>query len=126
LPLPDAVADLVISNCVINLVPSKQKAFAEIYRYHPTLSFFFFFFFFCGKIIFSFVIRILKPGGRLAISDIVIKKDFPADVKSNVGMFSACFTGAMPLTEVPTILESAGFQGFFKYIYLLSGCNIYL
>eukprot|EP00026_Physarum_polycephalum_P010413 Phypoly_transcript_10577.p1 GENE.Phypoly_transcript_10577~~Phypoly_transcript_10577.p1 ORF type:complete len:396 (-),score=64.72 Phypoly_transcript_10577:46-1233(-) len=86
LPLPDAVADLVISNCVINLVPNKQKAFAEIHR-------------------------ILKPGGRLAISDIVIKKDFPPEVKANVGMFSACFTGAMHFADVPKILESAGFQG---------------
>jgi SAM-dependent methyltransferase len=86
LPLPDAIADLVISNCVINLVPNKKKAFAEIFR-------------------------VLKPGGRLAISDITLKKDFPPEIKSNVGMFSACFTGAMALNEVPAILKEAGFQG---------------
>jgi len=86
LPLADNLADVVISNCVINLVPKKQKAFSEIFR-------------------------VLKPGGRVALSDIALKKDFPENVKSCAAMFSACFTGAMRLDDVATALKNAGFQG---------------
>lgn len=86
LPLPDNVADVVISNCVINLVPNKQKAFSEIFR-------------------------VLKPGGRLAISDIVLKKAIPDHLKSNIDLLCACIGGGSLISEVPQQLQSAGFQG---------------
>jgi ubiquinone/menaquinone biosynthesis C-methylase UbiE len=68
LPIEDKFADLVISNCVINLVPNKQKAFAEAFR-------------------------ILKSGGRFVISDIVAKKEIPDEVKSNMDNFRGCLGG---------------------------------
>lgn len=86
IPLPNESVDLVISNCVINLVPNKQQVFSEIFR-------------------------ILKPSGRVAISDIVLKKPFPHELKSNVALLCACIGGGMLLSEVSQILQNSGFQG---------------
>lgn len=85
LPLEDECADVVISNCVINLVPDKEKAFREIYR-------------------------ILKPGGRVAISDIVLKQTLPADLKANLDMYIGCIAGAVIVDFMSNILNKTGFS----------------
>ena len=70
LPLPDNTADVVISNCVLNLVPDKSKAFSEIYR-------------------------VLKPGGHFSISDVVIKGHLPEKLKQDAEMYVGCVAGAL-------------------------------
>eukprot|EP01102_Stenamoeba_stenopodia_P010450 TRINITY_DN3148_c0_g1_i1.p1 TRINITY_DN3148_c0_g1~~TRINITY_DN3148_c0_g1_i1.p1 ORF type:complete len:305 (-),score=77.36 TRINITY_DN3148_c0_g1_i1:477-1364(-) len=85
LPLDDELADVVISNCVINLVPDKKRAFAEIYR-------------------------VLKPGGRLAVSDIALKKDLPAEIKQSVAALVGCIAGAQLVDHMERDLKEAGFS----------------
>lgn len=86
--LPDNTADCIISNCVINLVPAedKQLAFNEMYR-------------------------LLKPGGRVAISDILARKDFTEDIKKNIALFVGCVAGASQVSEYDAFLKDAGFKG---------------
>jgi len=84
MPLPDASVDCVISNCVINLVPDKVAAFREI-------------------------MRILKPGGRLAISDIALKKPLPNDLKNDLMAYVGCIAGAILIEEYHSGLLNAGF-----------------
>ena len=86
LPLPDAVADVVISNCVFNLVPDKAKAFSEVRR-------------------------ILKPGGHFAISDIVSTGILPARLKEVTSLYTGCVAGALPLDDYLQIIKHAGFEG---------------
>ncbi|KAL5632886.1 hypothetical protein ACGC1H_005744 [Rhizoctonia solani] len=87
LPLPSNTVDCVISNCVLNLVPGdeKQATLRETYR-------------------------ILKPGGRLAISDIVEKKPMPADVKRDAVSYVGCVAGAINTTVYRQFLAEVGFQ----------------
>jgi arsenite methyltransferase len=85
IPLPDNTADVVISNCVINLVPDKNKAFREIYR-------------------------ILKPGGRVAVSDIVLKKPLPPRFKDTIEAYVGCISGALPIKEVSDTMNTVGFH----------------
>ncbi|MBX3442201.1 MAG: arsenite methyltransferase [Planctomyces sp.] len=85
LPLADDLVDCVISNCVINLVPDKPAAFREI-------------------------LRVLKPGGRLAISDIALRKPLPKDVAEDVQAYVGCIAGAMRIEEYERLLRDAGFQ----------------
>jgi len=85
LPLPDASVDCVISNCVINLVPDKSQAFREI-------------------------LRVLKPGGRLAVSDIALKKPLPAEVVHDVQAYVGCIAGAIQISEYERLLREAGFE----------------
>jgi arsenite methyltransferase len=85
MPLPDAVADVVVSNCVLNLVPSKQKAFAEIHR-------------------------ILKNNGHFCVSDIVIKGELPEDLKKSAVMYAGCVAGALSQDEYLKIIEETGFK----------------
>jgi SAM-dependent methyltransferase len=84
LPLPDASVDCVISNCVINLAPDKQAVFCEI-------------------------ARVLKPGGRLAVSDIALKKPLPAEVANSLMAYVGCVAGAIPIEEYRSRLRDAGF-----------------
>lgn len=84
LPLPDASADCVISNCVLNLAPDKTAVFREIFR-------------------------VLKPGGRLAVSDIALKRELPAAVASSLAAYVGCIAGAIPIEEYRSGLASAGF-----------------
>ena len=84
LPVPDNTADVVVSNCVINLVPDKLKAFWEIYR-------------------------VLKPGGRFGISDIVITGTLPAKIKSAAEMYAGCVAGALNKDTYLHIIAEAGF-----------------
>jgi ubiquinone/menaquinone biosynthesis C-methylase UbiE len=88
IPLPDNTADCIISNCVINLVPAakKQLAFNEMYR-------------------------LLKPGGRVAISDILARKEFTEDMKNNIALYVGCISGASQVSEYEAYLKKAGFEG---------------
>ena len=85
LPLPDASVDCVISNCVINLVPDKRAVFREI-------------------------ARVLKPGGRLAVSDIVLKKPLPAELASDIMAYIGCLAGAIGVEDYRSGLRDAGFS----------------
>lgn len=86
--LPTATADCIISNCVINLVPEaeKQSAFNEMFR-------------------------LLKPKGRIAISDILLKRDLPNELKSNIALYVGCIAGASHVEEYERYMRGAGFQG---------------
>jgi len=84
LPVADGIVDVILSNCVINLSPEKQRVFIEAYR-------------------------VLKPGGRLAISDVVQTKEMPDTIKQDMAMHAACVAGASPIPELETMLKKAGF-----------------
>jgi arsenite methyltransferase len=84
LPVDDKSVDVVISNCVINLVPDKKKAFAEAFR-------------------------VLKPGGRLMISDIVLSNELPESVRNSISAFTACIAGALMKEDYLRCIRSAGF-----------------
>ena len=85
LPLADNSVDVIISNCVINLSPAKQKVFAEAKR-------------------------VLKSGGRLAISDILKAEEFPAEIKANLDNYSSCVTGSIVKDKLLSILEELEFK----------------
>jgi arsenite methyltransferase len=84
LPLPDASVDCVISNCVLNLAPDKPAVFREIFR-------------------------VLKPGGRLAVSDIALKTELPQAVASSLAAYVGCIAGAIRIEEYRNELLKAGF-----------------
>jgi arsenite methyltransferase len=84
LPLPDASVDCVISNCVINLAPDKPAVFREI-------------------------ARVLKSGGRLAVSDIALKRELPPDLGADLMAYVGCIAGAIPVEEYRRGLIEAGF-----------------
>ena len=84
LPLPDASVDCVISNCVINLAPDKPAVFREI-------------------------VRVLKPGGRLAVSDIALKKPLPPEIAGDLMAYVGCIAGAIPIAHYHDQLIEAGF-----------------
>ena len=84
LPLADNLADVVVSNCVLNLVPDKQKAFSEIYR-------------------------TLKPGAHFCVSDIVVKGELPPELKKSAEMYAGCVAGAIQQEDYLAIIKEAGF-----------------
>ena len=85
MPIESNSVDRIISNCVINLVPDKQKAFSEIYR-------------------------VLKPGGRFIISDIVSIGDIPAETRRDLELWSGCVAGATEKEDYLRIVREAGFR----------------
>jgi arsenite methyltransferase len=85
LPLPDSSVDCVISNCVINLAPDKPAVFREIFR-------------------------VLKPGGRLAVSDIALKQELPAAVAESLAAYVGCIAGAIKIEDYREGLLAAGFE----------------
>jgi SAM-dependent methyltransferase len=85
LPVADASVDVVISNCVINLSADKSRVLREIYR-------------------------VLKHGGRIAISDIALKKELPKVIQDNISAYVGCVAGAMIIDEYKRIVESAGLK----------------
>ena len=84
IPLPDNTVDVVISNCVINLSADKQRVLSEAFR-------------------------VLKPGGRFAVSDVVVRGEVPAEVRRNVELWVGCLAGAMEENEYREKLAHAGF-----------------
>jgi arsenite methyltransferase len=84
LPLPDASVDCVISNCVLNLAPDKPAVFREVFR-------------------------VLRPGGRLAVSDIALKKPLPPELARDVAAYVGCVAGAVLIADYRRGLEEAGF-----------------
>ena len=84
MPLENNTADVVVSNCVMNLVPDKQKAFAETFR-------------------------ILKSGGHFSISDIVLKGTLPEAVLKSAELYAGCVSGAQQMDEYLTTIAQAGF-----------------
>lgn len=84
LPLPSASVDCVISNCVINLAPDKAAVFAEIHR-------------------------VLRPGGRLAVSDIALKRPLPPALAESVAAYTGCIAGALQIETYRQMLSDAGF-----------------
>ena len=85
IPLPDASVDCVISNCVLNLAPDKPAVFREI-------------------------ARVLKPGGRLAVSDIALKHELPEAVAKSVAAYVGCIAGAILIDDYRNGLLAAGFE----------------
>jgi len=85
IPLPDASVDVIISNCVINLSANKDRVLAEAYR-------------------------VLKPGGRLAVSDVVTRGEMPPEIRKSVLLWVGCIAGALEETEYRSKLRTAGFE----------------
>jgi SAM-dependent methyltransferase len=85
MPVNDAVADVVVSNCVLNLVPNKNKVINEIYR-------------------------VLKPGGHFSISDIVLVGNLPEALKGDAEMYAGCVAGAIQKTDYLQHIADAGFK----------------
>ena len=84
IPLPDASVDVVISNCVINLAGDKSKVLREAFR-------------------------VLKPGGRFAVSDVVVRGEVPAEIRRNVELWVGCIAGALEERQFAEKLTAAGF-----------------
>jgi arsenite methyltransferase len=84
LPVEDGAVDVIISNCVINLAPDKEAVFREAYR-------------------------VLAPGGRLAISDVVAIGDLPAALAADPAAYTGCIAGAAPVSELERTIAAAGF-----------------
>jgi SAM-dependent methyltransferase len=85
MPLADSSADVIISNCVINLAPDKKKVFREMFR-------------------------VLKPGGRISVSDIALKKELPPELAGNLMALVGCIAGAIGIEEFRSGLAAAGFN----------------
>jgi len=85
IPLPDNLVDVIISNCVINLSGDKDRVLREAFR-------------------------VLKPGGRLAVSDVVIRSSVPAQIRKSMELWIGCVAGALEETEYREKLEAAGFE----------------
>lgn len=83
LPVADNSVDVIISNCVINLSPEKEQVFHEIYR-------------------------VLKPGGKMAVSDIVTDGDLPAEIKSDLSAWAGCVAGAWDIKDYLAVIRAAG------------------
>jgi len=85
IPVADNMADIIISNCVINLSPHKEQVFADAFR-------------------------VLKPGGRLAISDVVATAEMPDEMKNDPILHAGCMAGASLIDELETMMVKAGFE----------------
>jgi arsenite methyltransferase len=85
-PLPDASVDVIISNCVINLATDKPRVFRE-------------------------ALRVLKPGGRFAVSDMVVQGEMPPEVRRDSELWAGCVAGALEANEYERLLAEAGFEG---------------
>ena len=86
LPVASRSVDVALSNCVLNLVPNKKAAFAEVFR-------------------------VLKPEGQFAISDIVVKGELPPSVRASAELYAGCVSGAIDRDEYLSIIRQQGFVG---------------
>jgi len=85
IPLPDGSVDVIISNCVVNLSPDKDRVLREAFR-------------------------VLKPGGRLAIFDVVVRGEAPEEIRRNMELWIGCLAGALEESEYRRKLAAAGFD----------------
>jgi ubiquinone/menaquinone biosynthesis C-methylase UbiE len=85
LPVGDRQVDVIISNCVINLSPNKKRVFEEAFR-------------------------VLRPGGNLMVSDIVLLKELPAEIRNSVAAYVGCVAGAVTKKEYLKVIQAAGFE----------------
>jgi len=85
MPFTDSTFDVIVSNCVLNLVPDKNKAFAEM-------------------------MRVLKPSGHFCVSDVVLKGNLPEELKNDAEMYAGCVSGAIEISEYLSIIELQGFK----------------
>ncbi|PCJ89242.1 MAG: arsenite S-adenosylmethyltransferase [Thiotrichaceae bacterium] len=85
MPVANDTVDVIISNCVINLSPDKKQVFNEAFR-------------------------VLKPGGRLAISDVVASTELPDEIRDDLALYSGCMAGASQISELRSILQNNGFE----------------
>ena len=85
MPVANDTVDVIISNCVINLSPDKDQVFSEAFR-------------------------VLKAGGRLAISDVVASTELPDEIRNDLALYSGCMAGASQISELQSILENTGFE----------------
>jgi len=85
IPLPENSVDVIISNCVINLSADKESVLRE-------------------------AVRVLKPGGRFAVSDVVVRGDVPQEIKKSIELWCGCVAGALKDTEYQAKLAAAGFE----------------
>lgn len=100
--LPDETADCIISNCVVNLVPETEK-----------------------QLVFNEMFRLLKSGGRVAISDTLAKKDLSPELKNSMALYVGCIAGASLVSDYERYLQEAGFRGDCSPISLpLFHCNL--
>lgn len=88
IPLPSDSVDCVISNCVINLVPEDDKL-----------------------MVFKEIFRLLKPGGRVSITDILAKTELPAELKRGMALYVSCIAGVSQIKDYERYLKEAGFKG---------------
>jgi ubiquinone/menaquinone biosynthesis C-methylase UbiE len=88
IPLPSGTIDCIISNCVINLVPEGDK-----------------------HLVFAEIFRLLRPGGRVAVSDILGKREFTPKLRRDIGLYVGCISGAGQVADYETFLANAGFEG---------------
>ncbi len=88
IPLPPSTVDCIISNCVVNLVPEAEK-----------------------PLVFQEMFRLLKPGGRVAISDILATKELPVNIKEDLSLYVGCIAGASQVEDYERYLKEAGFRG---------------
>lgn len=85
MPIADSMVDVIVSNCVINLVPNKKKAYQEMFR-------------------------VLKSTGFFSISDVVSNKTFPKNFKSQVALYTGCVAGCMPMDDYLELIKECGFE----------------
>src|SRR6476646_972063 len=85
MPVTSNKADVIVSNCVLNLVPNKEKVFSEIYR-------------------------VLKPGGHFSISDIVLEGELPKEIQQAAEMYAGCVAGAIQKSDYLDLIETTGFK----------------
>jgi arsenite methyltransferase len=85
IPLPDSSVDVIVSNCVINLSADKGRVMQEAFR-------------------------VLKPGGRFAVSDVVVRGDMPRDIQRRLELWAGCIAGALAESDYRSKLSSAGFE----------------
>ena len=88
IPLPDNSVDVIVSNCVINLSSDKDAVLREAFR-------------------------VLRPGGRFAVSDVVVRGDLPAETRRNMELWVGCLAGALEETEYASKLRAAGFEDIY-------------
>ena len=88
IPLPSAMADCIISNCVVNLVSEQEK-----------------------QLVFNEMFLLLKPRGRVAINDILLKRELPSELKTNMALYVGCIAGASLVKDYEKYVGNAGFRG---------------